>query len=76
MNRNEQIAEALKPLFFWTKEPVMTAAVVTSAVIATMDYFTLTNAVSLSNELLALIIAWINCVGLIIRSQYTPYENR
>ncbi|MCG3176888.1 MAG: hypothetical protein MOGMAGMI_01852 [Candidatus Omnitrophica bacterium] len=53
----------------------MMAAVITSAVIATIDYFELTGH-SVEPALLALVIAWINVIGLVIRSQYTPYANR
>lgn len=75
VNRNEQITNAINPLTWWAKEPAMMAAVITSAVIATIDYFELTGH-SVEPALLALVIAWINVIGLVIRSQYTPYANR
>lgn len=75
-DRDTRITNALSPLFWWAKEPVMTATVFTSAVLATINYLELTGQYTLDDELLLLIIAWLNVIGLMVRSQYTPYANR
>lgn len=74
-NRDEQIGGALNNIFSPSKEPVMWGTVLTSAVVATLNYADVAG-YKVDNQLLAVVIVWLNVLGLLVRSQYTPYANR
>lgn len=74
-DRDTRIREALNPLFWWAKEPALIVAALSSAIVASIDYWQLTGH-DVDDALIGLIIAWISVLGLIVRSQYTPYANQ
>ena len=73
--RNEQIEKSITAFFSPKEEPVMWGAALTSAVIVTLDYAEFAGH-SVSTPALAVILAWVNILGLLIRSQYTPFAHR
>ena len=74
-NRDEQIGQAIGNIFAPSQEPVMWGTVITSAVIATLNYADVIG-YRLDDALLGLIIVWLNVLGLLVRSQYTPYKHK
>ena len=75
-DRDTRIRDALKPLFWFAKEPAVMSGAVTAAIIATINYLELTGQYVMDDALLGLVIAWIGVISLVVRSQYTPYANK
>lgn len=74
---NDALGDAIEQAFN-PKEPVAIGTVISMAVTGTMTYLSFWGFVD--NEVIGaftgLLTLWLPVIGLVVRSQYTPYVNR